>query len=190
MLPEYSPNMLIKPDKTVMKKIVVVILLFILFACKKPDIEYDYPQDPQNIQNFRNGRFFGNVVVYDANKKKNKNYQSKSDPVMEKQDNNNILFGAAFEVISSLFPISVSDSNSGILVTEWYTEDESQDFRTKINLLVKDNQLKEESLLITIFKQQKDSKGIWQDLPNKSNDLAVKLLKEKIISKAQKIANN
>ena len=160
-------------------------MLSSLFACSNTDVEYEYPKDPQNVRNLRAGKFFGDIVVYDGNKKRAK-FNSKSSD----KNSKNILWIASFEVISALFPIALVDSNSGVIVTDWYMDGKNKNARVKINVLVKDQDIKEKNLVISIFRQEKNDKDQWQDQQLNDKNLAIKLISGKILDKAKVLKFN
>ncbi len=101
------------------------------------------------------------------------------------------LWKSALAVVSGLFPIAIIDSDSGIIVSEWYQEKNSAE-RIKINALVKGAEIKKENLQITIFRQRKVghakdnawSAPVLED--SDSGSLSAKLIQEKILERAQK----
>ena len=160
------------------------ILLFVISlaisSCSSPKIDPTYPENPDIVRKTRAGRFFNDpVTIYGGNKKANE--KAKQVEI----ENKNPLWLASIDVVGSLFPIAIIDANSGIIVTEWYQNNDSQNERIKINALVKGGgEIKEENLTISIFNQTRDKKGLWND-KKIDNAIAVKLIKEKIIEKAK-----
>jgi len=164
-----------------MKKSVILLFAICLtiLSCSGVKVDPTYPENPDIVRKTRGGRFFKDpVTVYGGNKK-----MDEKEKQIEAQSKNP-LWLASIDMISGLFPVAIIDANSGIIVTEWYQSDGSQNERIKINALVKDSEIKEENLIISIFNQTKDKKGLWND-KKVDNSIAVKLIKEKIIEKAK-----
>ncbi len=169
-----------------MKKL--TILLFFLSlnisSCSNSKIDPTYPENPDIVRKTRGGRFFNDpVTIYGNNKK----FDEKTKQVTI--DNKKPLWLASVDVIGGLFPIAIIDNDSGIIVTEWYQNGDNKNARIKINAVVKNNEIKEENLTISIFNQEKDKKGLWND-KKIDNNIVVKLIKEKIIEKAKQASTS
>ena len=159
-----------------MKKLILLSLLVVLFSCKNNTIEYDYPENPENIRKQRAGKFFDDSNLFKG-KKTNLN--------TDRQKISSPLWSASIEVIGALLPIAIADEHSGLIVSEWYKDGKSQNDRIKINLLVKGKDPKKENLLLTIFRQTKNSKNVWIDEKSSNQSLSSQMIKDKIIEKAQ-----
>ncbi|MCE3255064.1 MAG: hypothetical protein K0R25_558 [Rickettsiaceae bacterium] len=157
-----------------MKKLFLLGFAALLISCQNPKIEYNYPQNPENIRKQRAGKFFDNSLT---------KIQEDSQKKPVNQTKSNALWLASIEVISALLPISVVDEKSGLIVTEWYADEQNKNERIKINLLVKGKEIKQENLALTIFKQKRDGIGNWHD--ETSSGITAKLISGKIIEKAQ-----
>lgn len=157
-----------------------ILALALLSSCSKADIEYKYPENPDIVRKSRAGKFFNSdLVLFGKNNNQISAFNSKNT-----KDVNYPLWLASLEVVGNLFPIATADANSGLIITDWYQDSGSDKTRAKINLMVKSKEIKDESLMISIFRQKKDSKGNWQD-DKLDQGLAVKLIKEKIIQEAK-----
>ncbi len=166
-----------------MKKLILLSFLALICSCKNNTIDYNYPQDPENIRKQRAGKFFDNISVFNPNQTNDQ----KADKISVKADSKNSspIWLASIEVISSLLPLSTIDENSGLIITEWYQDGQNQSDRIKINLLVKGKEIKKENLLLTIFRQTKDAKGNWIDEQSNNQSLSAQMIKDKIIEKAK-----
>lgn len=165
-----------------MKLIIIISLISIVAACKNSTIDHTYPENPENIRKQRAGKFFDDITFFDGKSKKET--QDKSQAVI-KPTRQNKLWISSLEVIGGLLPIDAADRNSGLIITEWYQDGGNKNQRIKINLLVKGSEIKKENLLLSIFKQSKNSKGSWDDEKTHSNSLSAQMIKEKIIQKAR-----
>jgi len=161
-------------------------LCLCLFACSKKSVNYNYPDNPDYARNSRAGMAFSKQDLVLFGKKSDKKAAEKSENVKS-----SLLWKSALDVVSGLFPIAIIDSDSGIIISEWY-HDENSDERIKINALVKGAEVKKENLQITIFRQKKVGNrkdSTWgapslEDSDSKS--LSAKLIQEKILERAQK----
>ncbi len=162
-----------------MKKIILsglpaLLSLVVLFsACQNSKIDYSYPINPQNLRNQRAGKFFDDNNLLNNKKNPDQKTADKKNP--------SPLWIASIEVIGALLPIETADENSGLIITEWYQDGQNKNERIKINLLVKGIDPKRENLLLTIFRQTKNSKGIWIDSQSSTTSLTAQMIKDKII---------
>ena len=171
-------NALINQDSFKMKKIILLSLIALISSCQNSKVNYTYPENPKNIRNGRAGKFFDNKNIFSSNKKTS---------ALKTQANQ--LWISSIEIISELLPISVADENSGLIVTQWYQDEQNkndhQRSRMKINLLVKGKEIKEENLSLTIFRQTKNNKNIWVDEQSSNQSLSAQTIRDKIIEKAK-----
>ena len=91
-----------------------------------------------------------------------------------------ITFKVALDKISFMPLLSV-DSMSGVIVTDWYSLDDGQS-RIKINIRVVDQEMTDNSLVVTLFSQSLNE-GQWID--QGINDTQSLKIKESILSSAR-----
>jgi hypothetical protein len=159
-----------------MKKFTLLGFLILVFSCQNNSLDYSYPENPINIRRQRPGKFFDNIKLFDNKKTEQKTVDKKTS---------SSLWVAAIEVISALLPISAADENSGLIITEWYQDGKSPSDRIKINLLVKGKEPTKENLVLTIFRQTKNSQDVWVDEQSANQSLSAQMIKDKIISQAK-----
>ena len=99
---------------------------------------------------------------------------------------NPFLWKASLEILSSTMPIASVDSNSGIIITEWYNLKSKNNERVKISVLVNSSELRADGVKVSIFKQIKNA-NTWNDA--KVNPNIVANLERKIIRQAGLLAN-
>ena len=93
-----------------------------------------------------------------------------------------ITFNVALDKISFMPLISV-DSMSGVIVTDWYSLDDGQS-RIKINIRIVDQEMSDESLVVSLFTQSlNDDRWIDQGI-NSEQSLKIK---ESILSSARSL---
>ena len=93
-----------------------------------------------------------------------------------------ITFDVALDKISFMPLLSV-DSMSGVIVTDWYSIDDGQS-RIKINIRIVDQEMNDESIVVSLFSQSLDSDR-WVDQGiNSEQSLKIK---ESILSSARSL---
>jgi hypothetical protein len=92
------------------------------------------------------------------------------------------LWQAALQNLSFM-PIKTADSNGGVIATDWYTQPEKPNEKFRANILILGKKLQASGLQVTIFKQVKDAKGVWQDVPVSPS--TVRALEDTILTKAR-----
>ena len=93
---------------------------------------------------------------------------------------NSILFSVALDKIDFM-PLASVDANSGVIVTDWYSFDQGKT-RIKINLRVINEEMQNESLTVSLFKQNFENNN-WVDI-GKDEQQAAKI-KNSILSTAR-----
>ena len=96
------------------------------------------------------------------------------------------LWKASLEVLSSTMPLASVDSNSGIIITDWYSLKTKNNERVKITVLVNSIDLRADGVKVSIFKQIKNA-NTWNAA--KVNPNIVANLERKIIRQAGLLAN-
>ncbi|MFY9288244.1 MAG: DUF3576 domain-containing protein [Alphaproteobacteria bacterium] len=77
---------------------------------------------------------------------------------------NGYLWRATLDTITFM-PIASADPFGGVIITEWYSLPETQGERTKLNIFIRDRDLRADGVKVTVFRQTKDAKGEWIDAP-------------------------
>ena len=77
---------------------------------------------------------------------------------------NAYLWRATLDTLSFM-PLLQTDSNGGVIVTDWYTNPEKPDERFKCTVYILDARLRADGLNVAVFKQNKDASGNWVDAP-------------------------
>ena len=126
----------------------------------------------------KGGSFLGDI--FGNNKGRNSNSKGIQLSV------NPHLWKASLEVLSSTMPLASVDSNSGIIITDWYPLKSRNNERVKITVLVNSIDLRADGVKVSIFKQIKNA-NTWDDI--KVNPNIVANLERKIIRQAGLLAN-
>ena len=97
---------------------------------------------------------------------------------------NPYLWKGSLETISFM-PLTSADPFGGIIITDWYAEQNESDQRCKINIFIKGVELKTENLKVNSFCQKLNEKNVWID--QKTNQENNTKLENAILNKAKKI---
>ena len=170
-----------------LKYILVYVSLLVLQACssintesKRTDINDIIYLPGQKIERelaeSKKGSFLNNVFRSSSGKTSAPNQISV----------NPYLWQASLEILSSTMPLSSVDSNSGIIITDWYNLKSKNNERVKISVLVNSLELRADGVKVSIFKQIKNA-NTWNS--TKVNPKIIKNLERKIIKQAGLLAN-
>ena len=84
-------------------------------------------------------------------------------------------------------PLASVDSNSGIIISDWYNIKGSQNERVKISVLINTRELRADGVKVSVFKQMLKS-NTWTNI--KVDPIVVTKLERKIVKRAGSIANS
>jgi len=76
---------------------------------------------------------------------------------------NSFLWRASLDTISFM-PVASADPFGGVIITDWYQPEESQDERFKVNLYILGRDLRANGLRAAVFRQVREN-GAWADAP-------------------------
>jgi hypothetical protein len=96
---------------------------------------------------------------------------------------NSITFSVALDKVGFIPLISV-DSTAGIIVTDWYSLDDGRS-RIKINIRVVDQEMTDESVMVSLFTQSSDGEKWIDQGINSEQSLKIK---ESILTSARSLA--
>ena len=169
---------------TFYKKILISVLIlpFLLLSCKGPDGKFKLPggdarktpADPAKRveQNIREGKGFR---LNDAMK------GSKGSGVFEFASSNG-LWKASLDVIDFM-PLSSVNYSGGIIVTDWYSENNSPNESIKISIRFLTNELRSDALDVKIFNRKCTNSLVNCKFSESSGDLSNEIKRE-ILKKA------
>ncbi len=99
---------------------------------------------------------------------------------------NPYLWQASLDILSSTMPLASVDSNSGIIISDWYNLKGSQDERVKISVLINSKELRADGVKVSIFKQKLKS-NTWHN--TEINPIVIQKLERKIVRRAGSLEN-
>ena len=171
------------------KSIIITISSFVLYSCssiktetKRGDINdviYLPRQQAEREIAEKGGRSFIRDLF--GNNSNNNRVDSLQLPV------NPHLWQASLDILSSTMPLASVDSNSGIIISDWYNIKGNQNERVKISVLINTQELRADGIKVSIFKQKLTSNS-WNNL--KVDPIIIQKLERKIIKKAGSLANS
>ena len=99
---------------------------------------------------------------------------------------NAYLWRASLETLSFM-PLIQTDSNGGVLVTDWYTNPKNPGERVKVTVSILDQDLRADGLRVAASRQVQSS-GQWVDAPVQA--ATVQKLEDIILTKARDLRRN
>lgn len=159
-------------------KNIISIFACIVFICSNA-FAGDYPKSRDERRADEIGSLIGGEgIVFRPSKIRNNSTKTEDLPV------NSFLWHASKDIIEDLAPISMSDPESGIMSTEWYSDSKDPKKSLKIKVQVSDDVISPESIS-TEVKQRvlKDGRWLEESAPKK---LSVDI-EDKIIRRARQL---
>lgn len=94
---------------------------------------------------------------------------------------NAYLWRAALDTIGFM-PLAQVDSNGGVIITDWYSTQQSPNERVKVTVAILDTELRSDAIKVTAIRQTLAGSG-WIDAPVRAG--TVQKLEETILSRAR-----
>ena len=76
---------------------------------------------------------------------------------------NAFLWRASLDTIAFM-PLASADPFGGVIITDWYSPAETPNERFKVNIYILGRQLRADGLKVSVFRQQQDAAGRWNDV--------------------------
>ena len=167
--------------------IIFLILPFLLLSCKGPDGKFKLPggdarktpADPAKRveQNIREGKGF----------RLSDNIKKRGSGVFEFASSNG-LWKASLDVIDFM-PLSSVNYSGGIIVTDWYSENNSPNESIKVSIRFLTNEIRSDALDVKIFNRECSESLLnckfYESSGNLSNEIKKEILKRAVIYKEQ-----
>ena len=171
------------------KSIIITISFSILYSCssiktetKRGDINdviyLPRQQAEREIAEQGGGSFIRDLFGNNSNSNRGDSLQLPVNPH---------LWQASLDILSSTMPLASVDSNSGIIISDWYNIKGSQNERVKISVLINTRELRADGVKVSVFKQMLKS-NTWTNI--KVDPIVVTKLERKIVKRAGSIANS
>jgi hypothetical protein len=167
--------------------ILFLILPFLFLSCKGPDGKFKLPggdarktpADPAKRveQNIREGKGF----------RLSDNIKKRGSGVFEFASSNG-LWKASLDVIDFM-PLSSVNYSGGIIVTDWYSENNSPNESIKVSIRFLTNEIRSDALDVKIFNRECTESLLnckfYESSGNLSNEIKKEILKRAVIYKEQ-----
>ncbi len=98
---------------------------------------------------------------------------------------NSYLWRASLEALSFM-PLLQTDSNGGVIVTDWYANPNNPGERMKVTVTILDQDLRADALRVAASRQTSQN-GVWVDAPVQA--ATVQKLEDVILTKARDLRN-
>ena len=143
------------------------------------DIIYHPRERYQREQIAKQGSFLKDLFLSESEK-------NRSRKGMASLSINPYLWQASLDVLSSTMPLASVDSNSGLIISDWYNLKAKQNERVKITVLISTLELRADGLKVSVFKEIQKGNS-WVN--TKINPEVILKLERKIVQKAGILAN-
>lgn len=97
---------------------------------------------------------------------------------------NGFLWRATLDTINFM-PIVSADPFGGVIITDWYTPSDTPGERTKLNVFIRDRDLRADGIKVSVFRQIKGKGNDWMDAPVAATTAAA--LENAILTRARQI---
>jgi hypothetical protein len=94
-----------------------------------------------------------------------------------------ITYAVALEKFS-IMPIITADKSSGIITTDWYSTSTNKNERVKFNVIIKNDDMTDQSIIVNMFKEKVDE-GIWKT--TSTNVETAEKIKQSILIQSKKL---
>jgi hypothetical protein len=158
-------------EKTLLKITILLAIMLHLNSCGiyRPVSARDFPPEPEkrvqkNIQEGRGFTMMGN------NKKSSGQFSFASS---------NEMWRASLDILDFM-PLTSADYGGGLIITDWYNEQEQTDESIKISIRFLSNEIRADALKVAVFSKECDANincKVTQSNPKIENELKVAILK-------------
>lgn len=131
-------------------------VLCLLAACDGIDKETSYPVRKELERNEARGKLTGDGLSLGGESDEDK---AGNNPLGV----NSFLWRATLDTLAFM-PLTSADPFGGVVITDWYEDPGARGERFKVNALILDRNLRADGVKISLFKQQQDGNGNWQDV--------------------------
>jgi Domain of unknown function (DUF3576) len=77
---------------------------------------------------------------------------------------NSYLWRATLDTVSFM-PLASADPFGGVIITDWFSPNESPNERFKVNVFILARELRADGVRCTVFRQKREASGQWADAP-------------------------
>ena len=165
--------------------ITFIIVIILVSACGDNVEKYDRDKAIYSPQEYnyrqkvkRDGSFIRDLIV--GKEDRSNGYQG------NRLNINPFLWKASLDILSSSMPLGSIDSNSGVIISDWYSLKGKPNERVKISILIDTKELRADGVNVKIFKQVlKGNSWLYSKV---SPNIGINL-ERKIVQKAGMLSN-
>src|ERR1700743_2597258 len=77
---------------------------------------------------------------------------------------NGFLWRATLDTVSFM-PISSADPFGGVIITDWYSAPNAPNERMRLNIYIRDRDLRADGVKVSVFRQTRNNSGNWAEAP-------------------------
>lgn len=163
------------------KNIFFHLLCAAIFFSHNVFAESNYPKTKEERKNDEMGSILqGSGIIFTPGKNKNESTKQQLHSV------NKYLWQASIEILN-FAPLASVDSNSGVIITDWYSPKDNPKYSFKINVIIKEDVISPNAITVKIFKKLLKN-NTWQEIDQESK-LAI-IIEDKILRKARELYIN
>jgi hypothetical protein len=133
-----------------------------LIGCSSLGLDTDASyEDKQHDQLYKNGSIAsdkGGIDLFGADSDKAAPADNSGIGV------NGFLWRASLDTISFM-PIASADPFGGVIITDWYSAPDTPNERIRLNVFIRDRELRADGVKVSVFRQTKNDAGEWTDAP-------------------------
>lgn len=96
---------------------------------------------------------------------------------------NSYLWRAALDTVSFM-PLASVDPFGGVIITDWYTAQNAQNERLKLNVFILSEQLKADGIRVRVFRQVRTAQG-WSD--TRVTDDTARKMEDAVLTRARQL---
>ena len=170
-----------KPENIFIKFTLLILILTHLNSCGfyRPVSAKDYPPEPEKRvqKNLQEGKGF---TLMGNNKKKGGDFDFASS---------NEMWRASLDILNFM-PLTSADYGGGLIITDWYSEQDNSRDSIKISVRFLSNEIRSDGLEIVVFSKKCDANVNCKVIKNNSeieNELKIAILKRAAKYKKEKI---
>ena len=97
---------------------------------------------------------------------------------------NSYLWRASLDTVSFM-PLASADPFGGVILTDWYSPEETPNERLKLNVFILDRQLRSDAIQVKVFRQTRSKGGAWKDASAASE--TARQLEDSILTRARQL---
>lgn len=138
-----------------MKKTVLLLFVLALAGCSSWGGKAEYPEwDGGKSKQYGKVTGEDGLVLFGGKDKKQQGGEGIGV--------NSFLWRASLDTVSFM-PLVSADPFGGVIITDWYSPEETPNERAKVTVYILGRELRSDGIRVAVFRQTKNAKGDWVD---------------------------